>query len=409
MRRRRGPVAAVAATIAFATFPVTLRYGRAFQPDAVALGLVVAGLNCWDVPGKGRAVIGWLLLAAGLAQKVTWSLAFLPPLWVILAARSRRLRLLALACVLPALAWYVHAALALSAGGTGSAASMDNASNWLARLASPDALRLRQVGRDLVLRSFTPLGFGLAAWVILARSLPGRAGSNGHDWVAWSRLRGHVFEPRRGHGHEDVTIPPDRLWAVWVLSGALTLLLLLGKLHHDYYWIVLAPAAAGCVGVSLDLLASRSRTLATLAIASLIALGLVQSQSTWTTPEEWRDAPSLAEAVARHVPAEALVIAPEAVIHLGDRRGCRLEWESASVRRAANEWRPSPQFDAGDPAELVAFYRRKAGARYFADLDAGLADSARRRLIASLRQAPGVRILEDRPGRYLLVEFADTD
>ena len=54
MRRRAGRRAALLAAGAFAAFPLTIRYGRAFQPDAAMLGAVVAGLACWD-RSRGRA------------------------------------------------------------------------------------------------------------------------------------------------------------------------------------------------------------------------------------------------------------------------------------------------------------------------------------------------------------------
>ena len=47
-RRREGALVAFLAVAAFAVFPLTIRYGRAFQPDAAMLGAVVLGLACWD-------------------------------------------------------------------------------------------------------------------------------------------------------------------------------------------------------------------------------------------------------------------------------------------------------------------------------------------------------------------------
>ena len=146
-----------------------------------------------------------------------------------------------------------------------------------------------------------------------------------------------------------------------------------------------------------------------IAAGALIILGMLQSRSTWRTPEEWRDATELGESVRRNVPRDGLLIAPEAIIHLGDRYGCRLEWGAGSVRRAANEWRPVPPFAGDEPADLVAFYRRKAGARYFADLQAASDDPARHSLHDAIRRDPTARVLDDRPGHYLLVEFPEPD
>ena len=91
VRRRAGRRAAILAAIAFAAFPLTIRYGRAFQPDAAMLGAVVAGLACWDrsreagLAGSRRAwfAAGWLLLATGLALKIIAA-----PLLVLAVSRS---------------------------------------------------------------------------------------------------------------------------------------------------------------------------------------------------------------------------------------------------------------------------------------------------------------------------------
>ena len=224
MRRRRGLGPAVGTVIAFAVFPVTIRYGRAFQPDALAMGLVVAGMRCWDRPGRFGTAVGALLLGLGLAQKITWAPVLVPLLAEILRGRPRGVRLAAVACLLPACAWYLYAGMMMSGEVAGSAASADNASNWLARLTSASVLdrgRLVAVVRDLVVRSFTPVGFGLAV-LGLVRSRQG-----------------------------------DRLWRIWMVSAVLGLLLLLGKLHHDYYWLILAPAMAGCVVIGIQSLVLR--------------------------------------------------------------------------------------------------------------------------------------------------------
>ena len=49
---------------------------------------------------------------------------------------------------------------------------------------------------------------------------------------------------------------------------------------------------------------------------------------------------------------------------------------------------------------LVAFYRKTAGARYFADLESTPDDPARLALHEALRRDPAARVLDDRPGRF---------
>ena len=63
----RGAGVALLALAAFAVFPITLRYGRAFQPDALMLGTLLAGLRCWDEHQAGGGV-PWLIARRGLAR-----------------------------------------------------------------------------------------------------------------------------------------------------------------------------------------------------------------------------------------------------------------------------------------------------------------------------------------------------
>ena len=95
------------------SFPLTIRYGRAFQPDAAMLGATVAGLACWDRWESGGRrywlAAGWLLLALGFAIKIIAAFLLIPLVFVILR-RRRTLRILtACTTLLPALAWYLWA------------------------------------------------------------------------------------------------------------------------------------------------------------------------------------------------------------------------------------------------------------------------------------------------------------
>ena len=75
-RRREGARTCSGGALVFAVFPLTIRYGRAFQPDAAMLGRSWPGLACWDrslarkTPWSWLAA-GWCLLALGFALKIT--------------------------------------------------------------------------------------------------------------------------------------------------------------------------------------------------------------------------------------------------------------------------------------------------------------------------------------------------
>ncbi len=197
-RPRQGRRAALLAVSAFAVFPLTIRYGRAFQPDAAMLGTVVAGLACWDRYQSSRRwywlAAGWALLALGFALKVIAAFLLIPLLFVILRRRRAADILAACSTLLPALLWYVWADH-LVGGTTGSRASADNRAIWLHLLGPAGLLKtetLKFVAWFLLVRAFTPLGVGLALYGLLNRSADRRRSARGSGgsgesrrWLRW--------------------------------------------------------------------------------------------------------------------------------------------------------------------------------------------------------------------------------
>jgi 4-amino-4-deoxy-L-arabinose transferase-like glycosyltransferase len=311
-RRREGLLTAFLALASFSLFPVMIRYGRAFQPDALMLGCVLAGLRGWDEyedQGDWRwAAFGGFVLSTGLALKVTAAWALIP-FALIVRRWPVGVRAAALAAMLlPAVAWYVLAWDRLASPGTGSLASSENAKIW-ARAASPEAwLRFgtyADLGRNLVIRSFTPIGFVLASWGLLASG----------------KL--------------------DRLWLGWGAGCGLSILGLASKWHHSYYWMVVAPLASVGVARGLVRLAGLRKLGWPLAVglgSSFLGLCLVQSASTWETPKEWASLGEAANAIAALTSEDEMIVASEAILHHAGRKGYRLEFEPAAARRAANEW-----------------------------------------------------------------------
>jgi 4-amino-4-deoxy-L-arabinose transferase-like glycosyltransferase len=374
IRPREGRVVAALSVAAFAVFPITLRYGRAFQPDALMLGAIVAGLRCRDeaarTGGLAWKLSGLALLATGLALKVISAYVLIPLLFAIERPPRRRALAWASLCLLPAILWYFHAAQLLREG-RGSLASADNQAIWL-RAFVPRALLHGSTYvtalRFVVVRAFTPIGFVLASAGLVAIGREGR---------------------------------PGRFWMLWLGSALLALAVLAAKSHHEYYWLALAPLAALGVGKALSGLRDRLGWLPATAMGgAFVVLCGVQSSSTWKTPGEWRSLLPAAGELRRVVPADALVVAPEALLYYADRRGCRLESGRETSRRAAGEWRGTLA-DGGGPLALVEFYRSR-GARYFADLTGPGSEPSRRLLHEAVRAR--YRVLVDRPG-ILIVEL----
>jgi hypothetical protein len=356
-RPREGRRTALLAVSALAVLPLTIRYGRAFQPDAAMLGAVVAGLACWDRYQSSRRwhwlVAGWSLLALGFAIKVIAAFLLIPLLLVIVRPRRVPTMLAACSTLLPALLWYVWADY-LVGGTDGSRASADNRAIWLHLLGPAGLLEtetLKFVAWFLLVRSFTPLGVGLALYGLLVRS-------KAQD----DRLR---------------------LWWVWGISTLVAMAFLAEKLHHEYYWLLLAPVVAVGIGRSLDRVAVKHSGIAVVVGLAMLLLCGFQARSTWCTPAEWTDLEAAARLVSKNVPRDAWVVAPEALLFQADRRGCRMEWTTPAARRAAGEWRAEIEVDG--PLDLLDYYRRQ-GARYFADLGRPQADARREGLHDAIRQ-----------------------
>jgi Dolichyl-phosphate-mannose-protein mannosyltransferase len=379
VRRREGPTVALLALASFGFFPVMIRYGRAFQPDALMLGCVLAGLRGWDeyeAGGSWRwAAFGGFVLATGLALKITVVWVLIP--FVLIVRRwpiGWRLATSAVMLV-PTLAWYLTIWGDLARPG--SSASSDNASLWLRSL-SPEAwLRLatfENLTWGLVVQSFTPVGFVLAMWGLMAS--------------------GKV----------------DRLWQGWAIGCSLSILGLAAKWHHAYYWMVVAPLASVGVARGLASLARMRRfgmPLAATLASSFLALCLVQSASTWRTPVEWASLPEAARVLATSTTEDQLIIAPEAVLHYSGRRGYRLEFDPAACRRAAGEW-GYPFAKTDRTLGLTEFYwnLHSITEDFLLAADVGLtAEDARRRAWReAIRKRGRTRIIADRPG-FMIAEL----
>ncbi|MDX2036499.1 MAG: glycosyltransferase family 39 protein [Isosphaeraceae bacterium] len=370
--RRSGSATAWLAVGFFAAMPVSVRFGRAFQPDALMLGLTLAGMRLRD---DGRPRLGLLAVALGLATKVLGAFLLVPLVFGRDRTRDREpgsirfdLGFAALA-LLPATAWYLHASSALGASAEASA-SAEIAATWARRLGALGGSIPMAIARDLSYRAFTPL---LPPLALIGLASAGTA---------------------------------TRMIRVWAIATAAAFAVLAGKLHHEYYWLMAAPIVAWAAAVGIVRLAENRRVVAILAGTAFAALSLVQTRAVWTTPAEWLPLSSAGRMIAESTEPSAILIAPEALIYAADRRGCRWEWEPNAVRRAAAEWRSSRSQTVVDAPGLLDFYRTEAGATHFADLQVEPLAPDRRRLHQALRAEGRHRVVIDEPGGLLLIRLA---
>ncbi|MFO0910266.1 MAG: glycosyltransferase family 39 protein [Isosphaeraceae bacterium] len=345
--RRSGERAGLLAALLLASFPITLRYGRAFQPDSLMLGCLVAGLDSWEraiqYHSRGRMIVALILVSCGLALKVI-SAYLLVPLVIVIGHRNRRRTLLwAGWALVPAGLWYLHA-MSQAASGAGSHASLDNGAIWASAF-NPLALLRREVlihvARFLGVRAFGPI-------------------------TPWLALAGFLYVGLRSR--------EAWLWSVWGGATLAVMAVLASKLHHEYYWLTVAPVVAAGSSLSLDRLVRWSRggrVVSGFLLIACLALDGYFARSTWRTPDEWQSLDAAARVVRQRTHAGDWIAAPEALLYAADRRGCRVEYTSSAARRAAGEWRgraSEPMLDAvREPIDLIEFYRRQ-GAVAFADV-----------------------------------------
>ena len=389
VRRREGTTVAFLALASFGIFPVMIRYGRAFQPDALMLGCVLAGLRGWDeceASGKWEwGAVGGVVLATGLALKITVAWALIPFVLIVRRWPIGWRIVVSAAMVMPAIAWYLVIWEEVARPGSGSLAASDNARLWLRSLSWEAWLRFstyENLARGLVVRSFTPVGFVLGGWGLMASG----------------------------------TV--DRLWKGWAIGCGLAILGLAAKWHHAYYWMVVAPLVSVGVARGLVNVAKRvkfGRPLAAVLGSFFLAICLVQSASTWQTPAEWRGLVEAADLVASITPDDQLVVAPEAVLYYANRRGYRLEFDPKAAKRAAGEW--GVEIEPDPPLALTELYARidrqragKSGHRshprglLVADVGSSLQEPRRWAWREAIRKRPNTTILFDRPD-YLIAEL----
>jgi Dolichyl-phosphate-mannose-protein mannosyltransferase len=434
VRRREGSLTAFVALGSFCCFPVMIRYGRAFQPDALMLGCVLAGLRGWDEyedHGNWRwAVFGGFVLAIGLALKVTVAWALVPFVLIVRRWPIGWRFAASVAMLMPALAWYLYAWNEIARADSGSLASFDNANLWARSLSPENWLRfstIENLARGLVVRSFTPIGFVLALWGLLASGIA-------TEWH--SRRVGlalPVLHQRQGKpyptGMPEAVGPLDRMWLGWGIGCALSVVGLASKWHHAYYWMVVAPLASVLVARGLVGLAGMGKLgRPTAGILGSFCLGLcfVQSASTWRTPVEWAKLVEAANLVASLTTEDQWVIAPEALLHYAGRRGFRLEFDPAACRRAAYEW--AGEFDREplewDEALVLTDFYQDLHSEMFAEValqasptrrslvftwdhtlaaDVGpvASDGRRRAWREAIRKRPRTKVLIDKPGMMI--------
>jgi len=340
-RNRWGQAAANLAAAMLLAMPVTLRYGRAFQPDMLALGLVFTALAMEDratnsISSKFRFHFLFYMLA--MATKVTLAPLLIARIGLnfhenkpIHFRTMLQFMIENIIMLLPALGWYLWQ----KNGGTISSGgqSADGLAYWL-KMIGPMALfsaeALKTILPNLAWKAWTPLGLALIpALIMQVRTFP---------------------------------------FLKYLSLANLCWLLLVGaKAHHAYYWLVPTPVIAICAALFLN--SVTNTRLRTYGIILFIITGMIQARSTWHTPPEWQPLTADLQPVRdllQQDPAHHL-IAHEAAIYAVNRPGLRWELSPLAQQRAASAWNAGT-LTGNAPTALFDFYTSRGG-RWFLALE----------------------------------------
>lgn len=384
--RRFGPFEAGWAIVLMLSMPVSIRYARSVQPDMFALGSFLLGIWLSELARaqaqKGRdshalAISAWLALATAIASKAT-----LAPLLIGLTcsgdrmANRRNLRFLA-STLVPAIMWYAWAAwLTMSSRAGAGGQSADGFAFWLnapGPLSLLDQDKLRAVIENFAFKAWSPI------WLIFLTTLP----------ALWR------------------VSPKARRWA---FALAVWFLIVGGKAHHGYYWLVPTPFLA-LLGGQWMAHSGQGSVLGPAIVAvgkQLVGVGMVtmsvlMAADTFDTPPEWipltRDLHEI-RAWIDTTPGKTF-IGHEAAVFAVDRPGFRWEWSAAAQRRAASAF--GERLAGESPRELLDFYRNRGAAWFLAiEIDPDWIRDGRR-----LREILGENRIVHRSGGLVLYELTD--
>lgn len=358
-RRRWGSATANLASATLLVVPVTLRYGRAFQPDMLALGLFFAALALEDRvtgPRSNRYPLHFLFYMLALATKVTLAPLLLARLGLNVYENKRMnfktmlyFILGNIVVLLPALGWYFWQKNGSNSSTSGQSA--DGLAYWL-KMIGPVGLfsaeSLKTIWPNLGWKAWTPL------WLALIPTF--------------------IFQFR--------TSPFLKYLGV---ANLFWLSVVGAKAHHAYYWLVTTPGIAICAALFLNSV-TNTRLRAFLATLFIIT-GMFQARSTWHTPPEWQPLTADLQPVRNLLQQDPAyhLIAHEAAIYAVNRPGLRWEWSPLAQQRAAWVWNAGT-LTGNSPAALLDFYTSRGG-RWFLALETDPDWAAGHKLLyARLRQ-----------------------
>jgi len=422
VRRNDGMAVAFVAASALAAMPVTIRYGRGFQPDSLMFALLVAGvwsMGRWSTRGfKRDLAIAAAATSGALLLKVISAYVLVPMAYLAwqrcgrTAWRRWELWIAVAVIAIPSAAWYVHAWHVASSMTTVST-TFWQADKWIAlgRFAQIDTYR--QLAYFVGWRVLTPVGVALAIVGAFLRVVASRLEDSGPKIEELgSRVVNEVVERSSAcHGAQSAILNPRTsplLFHVWLASLALYFPILVRKVDHEHYYLALAPAAAVFIARALVALAAAplatrcyvtgKQAAAALGVA-LVATDALSCQSTFRAPREWRHVMEASAAARELTPPDSLVVAHSSVLYYADRRGFAMDYSPSDVAYLLSTFGQTPAAPTAN--DLVEFYRGR-GATHFVEL-LGMREHSDALDLLRLRY----RVVREAPGQFIVVALDD--
>jgi len=402
VRRHDGLFGGLAAGAVLALMPVTIRYGRAFQPDSVMFLLLITSVWAMD-RWRERGSAGWLAIATiatsgALLLKVIAGYVLLPLAYLAWCRyrtavwKRPELYLAAALVLLPSAWWYVHA-WHVASTSTSVSTQFWQAHKWFGPGRFLEFASYRQLAYFIGIRVLTPIGTVLAILGALFR--PGRTHCPQHQ----HSVRANSCE---------AAVESSYLFHVWLVSLLAYVPILMRKVDHEHYYMAIAPIAAVFIARALIVLSAipsnarlllSGRQMAVALAAGLVFTDVLAVRSTYRDPREWQFVTEAAAAVRELTPPQALIISPSSVLFYADRRGFAMDYAPADVAYLFSTFGVMSESVA--PTELVEFYRSQ-GATHFIEL---LGRREHREVLDTLRSR--FRLLREEPGKFIVFALDD--
>lgn len=378
---------AMLSAIIFNLSPISLIYGRSYQPDPMMICFIVAGfyfLDVWVDDSKWKYLIfSGMLFSCAFLIKIISLYVFLPVLFLFHYKDSKRF-LFSLSfwifisiCLIPSLFWYLHArSVALSPqfyrATTYDTSVWDVFQRWIVPSYWLKLSSYKTFFKMLLGPLMTPIGGMLFLFGII----------------------------RRNENHRQL------FFYVYMLSVTLFSFILLRKMDLEYYYLAYLPIVSVFIARGVDVFLNSGALKREFYVNRLSSLGililwaaftLLYSYRGYVVPEYLKYTKELSGKVLANTAKDELIISYAPVFYYADRKGFQFNYSAESIKRSLYVWKTS--LENNSPEELLDFYIKRGGA-VFADT---LYEKEKKYQEFYDYMRKKFKVIDYEPGKYILV------